>query len=53
MFDWNLNRTFFEQKKTLSDCLNWLTIFKIRCSNIEGNKVDLYLFLTLRNGNWL
>jgi Fe(3+) dicitrate transport protein len=22
MFDWNLNRTFFEQKKTLSDCLN-------------------------------
>jgi Fe(3+) dicitrate transport protein len=40
MFDWNLNRTFLKQKKTLSDCLNWLTIFKIRCSNIEGNKVE-------------
>jgi Fe(3+) dicitrate transport protein len=22
MFDWNLNRTFLKQKKTLSDCLN-------------------------------
>jgi Fe(3+) dicitrate transport protein len=43
MFDWNLNRTFFEQKKTLSECLSLTlpltAIFKIRCPNIEGKSL--------------
>jgi Fe(3+) dicitrate transport protein len=53
MFDWNLNRTFFEQKENFiwnvfSNIALTEQYLKSDAPNIEGNKVEFVPLLTLR-----